>query len=58
VILPSAVQAELADPDAPSSVRRWIADPPAWLDVRETSDHEFDQASVEGLDEGETPQLP
>jgi predicted nucleic acid-binding protein len=28
VILPSAVQVELTDPDAPSSVRRWIADPP------------------------------
>jgi predicted nucleic acid-binding protein len=28
--------------------------PPAWLDVREMSAPEFDQASAEGLDEGET----
>jgi len=31
VILPSAVRAELADPDAPPPVRSWISDPPAWL---------------------------
>ena len=49
VILPSAVQAELTDPDAPPSVRNWIADPPAWLDVHETPSHQFDQTSVEGL---------
>ena len=54
VILPSAVEAELSDPDAPPSVRNWIADPPAWLDVYETPRRQFDQASLEGLDEGET----
>jgi predicted nucleic acid-binding protein len=54
VILPSAVQAELTDPDAPPSVRSWIADPPAWLEVHETPGHQFDLGSVEGLDEGET----
>jgi predicted nucleic acid-binding protein len=54
VILPSAVRAELTDPDAPPSVRGWIADPPAWLDVHETLSPQFDQASAEGLDEGET----
>ena len=54
VILPSAVQAELTDPDAPPSVRNWIADPPAWLEVHETPSNQFDQASLEGLDEGET----
>jgi predicted nucleic acid-binding protein len=54
VILPSAVQAELTDPDAPPSVRSWIADPPAWLEVHETLGRQFDRASVEGLDEGET----
>jgi predicted nucleic acid-binding protein len=52
VILPSAVRAELIDPDAPPSVRNWIADPPAWLDIHETPSHQFD--SVDGLDEGET----
>jgi predicted nucleic acid-binding protein len=54
VILPSAVEAELSDPDAPPSVRSWITHPPAWLDVHETPSRRFDQASVEGLDEGET----
>lgn len=34
VILPSAVKAELTDPDTPPSVRNWIAGPPGWLDVR------------------------
>ncbi len=50
VILPSAVQAELSDPDAPPSVRNWIADPPPWLHVHETPGRH----SLEGLDEGET----
>jgi predicted nucleic acid-binding protein len=54
VIRPSAVQAELIDPDAPPSVRDWIADPPAWLDVQETPSRHFGQPPVDGLDEGET----
>ena len=54
VILPSTVEAELADPDAPPLVRNWIADPPAWLDVQETPARPLGQAPVEGLDEGET----
>ena len=53
VILPSAVRAELTDPDVPSLVRNWIADPPDWLDVHETPSRQFDQASVEELDNGE-----
>lgn len=51
VVLPSAVQAELADADAPPSVRAWIANPPDWLDVYETPGSRHD--SVRGLDEGE-----
>lgn len=49
VALPSAVQAELSDSDAPPEVQRWIANPPAWLEVHQTSGplHES------GLDEGE-----
>jgi len=54
VILPSAVASELSDPDAPPLVREWIADPPAWLDIHEAPIRQFDEASVEGLDEGET----
>jgi len=53
VILPSSVQTELTDPDAPPSVRTWIADPPAWLQVHETPRRQSYQASLEGLDEGE-----
>jgi predicted nucleic acid-binding protein len=53
VILPSAVQTELTDPGAPLAVRNWIADPPAWLYVHEMTSHPSDQASVDGLDEGE-----
>ena len=53
VILPSAVQAELTDPDAPASVRNWIANPLAWLEIYETPARRFDHGSVEGLDEGE-----
>jgi predicted nucleic acid-binding protein len=54
VILPSVVQAELTDPDAPPLVRNWIADPPVWLHVHEMPSRQSGQASVEGLDEGET----
>ena len=54
VILPSAVQAELVNADAPLSVRSWIANSPAWLEVREPSGPQFEYGSVEGLDEGET----
>ena len=53
VILPSAVRAELTDPDAPPSVRNWIANPPAWLDIHETPDLQFDQHVAVGLDGGE-----
>jgi predicted nucleic acid-binding protein len=33
VVLPAVVQAEMADGFAPSAVRRWIASPPAWLQI-------------------------
>ena len=53
VILPAAVQAELTDPDAPPSVRQWIANPPPWLDIYETQGGQSYFDSMEGLDEGE-----
>lgn len=37
VILPSPVRDELANADAPALVRDWIADPPRWLEIRQTS---------------------
>lgn len=50
VALPKAVQAELSKPRAPLPVRSWIAAPPAWLEIYDTTG--FPQVS--GLDDGET----
>jgi predicted nucleic acid-binding protein len=33
VIIPQAVAVELASARAPEVVRRWVANPPAWLDT-------------------------
>jgi transposase InsO family protein len=35
--MPSAVRNELTDPDTPSLVSSWIADPPQWIEVRQAS---------------------
>ncbi len=48
--LPSAVKAELADLDAPEEARRWIAQPPEWLEIYGTTGLPLEP----GLDEGET----
>jgi len=37
IALPAAVQAELSDPRAPLVVQRWIAAPPAWLEIHKVS---------------------
>lgn len=34
VVIPPAAQAELLSARAPAPVRKWMAAPPAWLDVR------------------------
>ena len=34
IILPSVVRDELTQPKTPPVARNWIADPPAWLDIR------------------------
>jgi predicted nucleic acid-binding protein len=46
----AAVQAELSDPLAPPAVRHWIASPPEWLEIHDTTG----LPQVSGLDEGET----
>ena len=51
VILPAAVCDELGHPKAPLVVKNWIAVPPPWVDVRQTS-HLHD-ASLAKLDAGE-----
>ena len=50
VIMPSAVRDELTDPDTPSLVRNWIADPPQWIEVRQAGS----PAAVTDLGRGET----
>ena len=41
IVLPVAVRTELSNPAAPLTVRRWIADPPTWLEVAETRGFEM-----------------
>ncbi len=49
VALPRAVARELSDPDAPVMVSDWIASPPAWLEIHDTTG----PPQVSSLDEGE-----
>jgi predicted nucleic acid-binding protein len=35
VVIPVAVSDELRDPAAPDRVRRWIGNPPEWLEIRQ-----------------------
>jgi len=49
VALPVAVHAEPADSLAPVEVRRWMAAPPAWLEIHGTANLSL----VAGLDDGE-----
>jgi predicted nucleic acid-binding protein len=53
VILPTAVQSELTSRKAPSIVRRWMANPAAWLEVREAPLSQPGDASLKGIDAGE-----
>jgi predicted nucleic acid-binding protein len=53
VVLPSVVRDELADRGAPPAVRQWIADPPAWIEMRDASGAGLGDSSLERLDAGE-----
>lgn len=53
VILPSAVRDELADIGTPLPARRWIANPPSWLDVRPAPSDCPNSESLKALDAGE-----
>jgi predicted nucleic acid-binding protein len=53
VLAPQAVRDELADPEAPAPVRAWIAQTPAWLEVRPTPNTRLDESASPKLDEGE-----
>ena len=54
VILPAIVRDELKHRKAPPAVQGWIADPPPWVEVRQTAHFDASRnASVETLDAGE-----
>lgn len=53
IFIPFAVQEELKDSVAPLEVRRWIVDPPAWLEVHTVPAHSFHDDSLLSLDKGE-----
>lgn len=53
VLTPQTVVNELADPDAPAAVRAWIAQPPAWLEMRPNPNPGRDDTTAPKLDEGE-----
>jgi len=50
VAVPNALQVELSNRFAPPLVRNWIAAPPAWLEIHDSTT----LPKVSGLDEGET----
>jgi predicted nucleic acid-binding protein len=50
VILPAAVQGELASSKAPPSVRHWMASLPAWLEVCDAPPGQTEDASLQGID--------
>lgn len=53
VVLPTTVQSELASGKAPPFVRDWVADLPAWVEVREAPLSQAEDASLNGIDAGE-----
>jgi predicted nucleic acid-binding protein len=53
ILVPAAVYDELAHADAPAPVRAFIAQKPAWLEVRPNPDPSVDDAIDSTLDEGE-----
>ncbi len=53
VILPSTVQAELIARNAPSPVRNWVANPPAWVEMRAPPGGFEMDPLLKGIHEGE-----
>src|ERR1019366_2039076 len=51
LVIPADVYTELTDIGAPLQVRRWAAQPPDWLEVRQTPNRD---ASLMDLDAGES----
>jgi predicted nucleic acid-binding protein len=53
ILVPAAVYDELAHTDAPSAVRAFIGQKPAWLEVLPNPDHSDTNVTDLSLDEGE-----
>ena len=53
ILVPAAVYDELGHADAPAPVRAFIAQKPAWLEVRPNPDRSDDDTNNPTLDEGE-----
>jgi predicted nucleic acid-binding protein len=53
VIIPPAVRDELSADRAPEIVRRWIASPPAWLEIRKPTMDPDAELLAADLDAGE-----
>ena len=53
ILLPAAVQRELAHPAAPRAVRAWIANVPDWLEIRPNFNYSSNDPTERALDEGE-----
>ena len=51
VIIPYVVLIELQHPHTPVAVRAWMADPPAWLEIRQTTS--IGNTALTELDAGE-----
>jgi predicted nucleic acid-binding protein len=51
--LPATVRRELASTKAPSPVRSWVADLPAWVEVCDAPPSQVQNPSLKGIDEGE-----
>ncbi len=50
VVIPRAVAAELASARAPDLVRKWVGNPPAWLNIH---DNPVEDGTLSTLDYGE-----
>jgi predicted nucleic acid-binding protein len=53
ILVPAAVHDELAHADAPAAIRAWLAQVPAWLEVRPNPDSNTNNSAGTALDEGE-----
>jgi predicted nucleic acid-binding protein len=53
VFVPQVVRDELQHDETPESVRRWIAEPPSWIEIVASSGQENDDPRLVRLDDGE-----